>query len=182
MGSRPEIDDIEYVVDLHRPFTRRRRWRFGILDVRGPAPGDRQYVTLKGSGERDIVRKAEAACHHARSRGPQGPTRLYLLEARQPMTQEVVRATKELRCPEPECGRAIVRISESWEVVVPQSGKTPPIVLSWSAPGPNFPRFDGSKRTAKFLEVQTQCPRCKQRAVWAIPQRTSWVRYKRVAN
>jgi len=67
----------EYVINLNRPFARRRFWRMGILASRHNGGGDEYIAAVAAEGQRELKRKAEAAWRQA---GANGTCVLTLLE------------------------------------------------------------------------------------------------------
>jgi hypothetical protein len=190
MRGRAKIKDIEYLIDLCRPFTLRRCWRFGILEMQG-ATGARQSFTIRETTKHEVIRKALPVWDREQARGARRP-RLTLMEALEPVTKERLEKWVDLRCPEPGCGHLLIGSRPKPEMPEERLAErdTRRRLAHFHRMRPVLwtdvhQHADGDPEHAherSLWTFSTRCPKCGQVALWGFPETTSWVRYRPVGS
>jgi len=160
---------LEYVIDLNRPFTRRRFWRMAVVASRHNGDRDEYIGTVIADGQRGLKRKAEAAWRQAGANGRAVLTlfeepflvsegwgtvqdesrRLMMLHRLRPVGEASVPGVRELRCLKPGCGHLLGRIDESGSAESHGAGSP---LVSCRAPTRDLPSM------AKFTETTFDDP------------------------
>jgi len=170
----------DLLIDVLRPVTRHRRWRFAMLEVDGSFYGE----PFPFIGLREAIRRARA--FHHRQGNAAAQVVVLLAQDFKPVTAGRVRRTVGLYCPEDGCGKLLIRVSRdlietvapsrpvrekrAWALATFRSGRPP--AYEW-------PSLERLMQSAGYFTAQTVCPCCATRAAWDIPLITSFVRYRR---
>ena len=188
--ERAKIRDIEYLIDLCRPFTLRRLWRFGILEMQS-ATGERQSFTIRGTAKRELIRTALPVWDREQARGARRP-RLTLMEALEPVAEQRLEQWVDLRCPEPGCGHLLIGSRPKPEVPeerwaerdsrgrLAHLRRVRPVL--WTDVHQHADRDPEHAHERSPWPCSTRCPKCGQVALWGFPATTSWVRYRPVES
>ena len=190
MSERAKIRDIEYLIDLCRPFTLLRRWQFGILEMQG-ATGERHSFTIRETTKHEVIRKALPVWDREQDRGAHRP-RLTLMEALEPVTKERLEKWVDLRCPEPGCGHLLIGSRPKLQVPEEQwaerdrRGRLAHLrrvrPMLWTDVHQHADGDPDHTHERSSWPFSTRCPKCGQVALWGFPSTTSWVRYRPVES
>jgi len=170
MPGKPEI---EYLMDLDRPWTRpmQRRWRYGFLvdDVAGKVCG----AVIHGEGKKDLRRNARLVWHQEQKRGATGDPILILSETAEPSSKDLVTGWMILRCL--NCGTrlAAIKYGRGGRDVHIDYGDRP------RADGVHVPRYGLLHRFYAPVAQRISCGKCREKAEWALCEfAVNWVRYR----